>query len=209
MPALRIRIDPDNPNPQSLKQVVDCLLNGGIIVYPTDTVYGVGCDTQNQKAFERLCKFKNIKPKEARFSFVCSDLSQLSEYCKQLSNAQFKMLKRAFPGPFTFILKASGKLPKILNNKRKTVGIRIPKSNVATELARMLERPLISTSLKDHDEIVEYTTDPDMIYEMHKDHVDIVVDSGYGNNIASTVIDFSEDEYEVLREGLGIIDDLF
>lgn len=198
------RIYNEQPNQKQIDEVVKCLRNGGVIIYPTDTVYGLGCDLNHKKALERVARIKGVKLKDAHFSFVCYDLSHLSEYAKQISTQTYKLLKRIFPGPFTVILNATGKIPKIFSNKKKTVGIRIPDNNITREIVKQLGSPIISTSIHDEDDIIEYSTDPELIYEKYKHTVDMVIDGGYGLNVASTVVDCTdENEYLVIREGKG------
>ncbi len=200
--AQLIRIYKENIDPRAIKKVVDVLRNGGLVIYPTDTVYGLGCDITNTKALEKLARIKGIKLDKANFSFVCSDLSNLSDYVTQIDTRTFKILKRALPGPYTFILPGSSNLPRVFK-KKKTVGIRIPDNEIAIELVRQLGNPVVSTSIHDDDEVLEYTTDPELIFEKWQNLVDVVIDGGYGENVASTVIDLSSPEPEVLREGLG------
>ena len=201
------RIYNDNPNEKEIDEVVKCLQNGGIIIYPTDTVYGLGCDINNKKALERIARIKGIKLKDANFSFICFDLSNLSKYAKQINSRTFKLLKRIFPGPFTIILKGTNKIPKIFSNKKKTVGIRIPNNNIVREIVKKLGSPIVSTSILDQDAIIEYSTDPELIYEKYKDLVDLIIDGGYGMNVASTVVDCTdENDYKILRQGKGSID---
>ncbi len=197
-----IKIYEDKPNEAAIKKVVDVLRNGGLIIYPTDTVYGLGCDITNSKALERVAKIKGIKLEKANFSFVCSDLSNLSDYAKQIDTATFKILKRALPGPYTFILPGNNDLPKEFR-KKKTVGIRVPDNNIAIEIVRMLGNPIVSTSIHDDDEVLEYSTDPELIFEKWQNKVDLVIDGGYGDNVGSTIIDLSGYEPIVLREGKG------
>lgn len=197
-----IKIYPENPNPRDLDQVVDVLRNGGVIIYPTDTVYGIGCDISKPKAVERIIKIKEMKPKEARFSFICSDLSHIADYAR-IDNSTFKLLKRNLPGPFTFILPGLNRVPDYFISKRKTVGIRIPDNSIILELVKLLGNPILTTSLKDDDEVIEYTTDPELIYEKYQDLVDIVIDGGYGGNIPSTIVDCTEAEPTLVREGKG------
>ncbi len=203
-----IKIYPENPNTKHIEQVVQCLLRGGIIIYPTDTVYGLGCDITNQKAIERICKIRGINPAKAQFSFICSDLSHLADYTKPIDTSVFRMLKKALPGPFTFILNASGKVPKLIHANKKTVGIRVPDNAIALEIVRVLGNPILSTSIHDEDEILEYSTDPELIYEKYQDLVDMVIDGGYGGNEASTVIDLTQGEPEVIREGKGNLEEI-
>lgn len=204
-----IKIYPENPNSKHIKQVVDCLKSGGLIIYPTDTVYGMGCDIHNHKAVERVCKIKGIKPEKANFSFICSDLSHLSDFTYHVDNNIFKIMKKAFPGPFTFILKANTNVPKLFKSNKKTVGIRIPDNNICREIVKELGNPIMSTSIHDDDEIIEYTTDPELIHEKYQNLVDIVIDGGYGNIIASTVIDCTEGEPIILRQGAGNLEEVF
>lgn len=208
MAALYLHMNPDHPEPSQVQQVAQVLRNGGLVVYPTDTVYGLGCDITHPKAIEKICTIKGIKRDKAHFSFLCHDLSHISEYCKQLDNTIFKVMKRVLPGPYTFILNASGKVPKLLLTNKKTVGIRVPDNNIPRDIIKELGNPIISTSIKDEDEFLEYTTDPEMIYERYKDKVDIVIDGGFGNVIPSTVLDCTNNEVEIIREGMGEIEDL-
>ncbi len=197
-----IRIYEENPNPREIEKVVRILRSGGLIIYPTDTVYGLGCDITNIKALERVARIKEVKLEKANFSFVCHDLSNLSDYVKQIDTSVFKILKRALPGPYTFILPGSKTLPNPFK-KKKTVGIRVPDNNIALEIVKQLGNPIISTSIRDEDEVLEYTTDPELILEKWDNLVDLVIDGGYGGNEASTVIDLSEDTPIVVREGKG------
>jgi len=198
-----IRIYPENPNPKAIEQVVQVLRKGGLIIYPTDTVYGLGCDITNHRAIEAVARIRNIKPEKANFSFICHDLSNLSDYTKPIDNTVYRVLKKALPGPFTFILNASGNVPKLLSSNKKTVGIRVPDNDIAREIVKQLGNPILSTSIKDDDDIVEYSTDPELIHEKYENLVDLVIDGGYGGNIASTVVDVTSGEFEVLREGKG------
>lgn len=200
-----IKIYEDNPNEAAIKKVVDVLRDGGLIIYPTDTVYGLGCDITNSRALERIAKIKGIKLEKANFSFICSDLSNLSDYVKQIDTSTFKILKRALPGPYTFILPGNNDLPKEFR-KKKTVGIRVPDNRIVIDIVKMLGNPIVSTSIHDDDEVLEYSTDPELIFEKWQNLVDIVIDGGYGDNMASTVIDLSGYEPEVVREGKGDID---
>jgi len=200
-----IKIYPDNPNEKEIQKVVKILKDGGLIIYPTDTVYGLGCDITNTKALERIAKIKGIKLEKANFSFVCNDLSNISDYVKSLDTSSFKILKRALPGPYTFILEGNNNLPKEFK-KKKTVGIRVPDNNIALELVKQLGNPIVSTSIYDDDELIEYTTDPELIFEKWQNKVDAVIDGGYGDNTASTIIDLTGNEPEVIREGKGSID---
>jgi tRNA threonylcarbamoyl adenosine modification protein (Sua5/YciO/YrdC/YwlC family) len=198
-----IKIHEENPAERQLNTIVDCLKNGGVIIYPTDTVYGIGCDITKPKAVERVAQLKGVKLSKANFSFICYDLSHITDFTKPLNNAVFKLMKRNLPGPFTFILEANNNVPKILKTNKKTVGIRVPDNIIIREIVNLLGNPILTTSLKDDDEILEYTTDPELIYEDYKNLVDFVIDGGYGNNIASTVVDCTNDEPEIIRMGIG------
>ncbi|MBP1839821.1 L-threonylcarbamoyladenylate synthase [Formosa algae] len=200
-----IKIYEENPNPKEIKKIVDVLKRGGLIIYPTDTVYGLGCDITNNKALERIARIKNVKLEKANFSFICYDLSNLSDYVKQIDTSTFKILKRALPGPYTFILPGAKTLPSAFK-KKKTVGIRVPDNRIALEIVKALGNPIVSTSIRDEDEVLEYTTDPELIHEKWDNLVDLVVDGGYGDNLASTVIDFSEDQPVIVREGKGSLE---
>jgi tRNA threonylcarbamoyl adenosine modification protein (Sua5/YciO/YrdC/YwlC family) len=202
-----IKIYPENPNEKAIEQVVDVLRKGGLIIYPTDTVYGLGCDITNHKAIEAVAKIRNIKPEKANFSFICYDLSHISDYIKPIDNTTFRILKKALPGPFTFIFNASHAVPKLLSSNKKTVGIRVPDNNIAREIVKVLGNPILSTSIHDEDDIIEYSTDPELIYEKYQDLVNIVIDGGYGENIPSTVVDCTSGEFEVIREGKGDLED--
>jgi len=201
-----IKIYPENPNPKAIEQVVEVLKKGGIIIYPTDTVYGLGCDITNQKAIERICRIRGIKPEKANFSFVCSDLSHISDFIKPIDTTAFRLLKKALPGPFTFIFNANNNVPKLLSSNKKTVGIRVPDNNIAREIVRILGNPILSTSIKDDDELIEYSTDPDLIHEKYEELVDLVIDGGFGDNEPSTVVDCTQGDFEVIREGKGILE---
>ncbi len=199
-----IRINPDKIDFNQLEKVVAILKAGGIIIYPTDSVYALGCDMMNQKAVERLCRLKNIKPEKSTFSFICSDLSLLSQFARPIPNSIFRIIKKALPGPYTFILEASSQVPKLLKQSRKTVGIRVPDNAICKELVTALGNPIISTSLNNlDDEMIDYFTDPENIYQQYKDKVDAVIEGGHGNIYPTTVINVSNDEVEVIREGLG------
>lgn len=200
-----VKIFEENPNEQQIDKVVAVLKKGGLIIYPTDTVYGIGCDITNAKAMERVARIKGVKLEKANFSFICYDLSNLSEYVKQIDTPTYKILKKALPGPYTFVLPGNNNLPKSFKNK-KTVGIRIPDNTIIRELVKKLGNPIMSTSIYDEDDLIEYTTDPELIFEKWEKKVDIVIDGGYGGNIPSTVIDLSNDEVEIIREGKGAID---
>jgi len=198
-----VKIFEENPNEQQIDKVVAVLKKGGLIIYPTDTVYGIGCDITNAKAMERVARIKGVKLEKANFSFICYDLSNLSEYVKQIDTPTYKILKKALPGPYTFVLPGNNNLPKSFKNK-KTVGIRIPDNTIIRELVKKLGNPIMSTSIYDEDDLIEYTTDPELIFEKWEKKVDIVIDGGYGGNIPSTVIDLSNDEVEIIREGKGL-----
>lgn len=200
-----IKIYPENPNEKEIDKVVSVLKKGGLIIYPTDTVYGLGCDITNTKALEKIARIKGVKLEKSNFSFVCKDLSNLSDYVKQIDNPTFKLLKRALPGAYTFILQGNNKLPKVFK-KKKTVGIRVPDCTIAREIVNKLGNPIVSTSIYDEDEVIEYTTDPELIFEKWQSKVDLVIDGGYGDNTASTIIDLSTDEIHVIREGKGSLD---
>jgi tRNA threonylcarbamoyl adenosine modification protein (Sua5/YciO/YrdC/YwlC family) len=200
-----LKIYEDKPNESAIKKVVEVLKNGGLIIYPTDTVYGLGCDITNTKALEKIAKIKGIKLEKANFSFVCSDLSHISDYVKQLDTSTFKLLKRALPGPYTFILPGNNNLPKDFK-KKTTVGIRVPNNAIALEIVKMLGNPIVSTSIHDEDEVLEYSTDPELIFEKWQNLVDLVIDGGYGDNVGSTIIDLSGFEPLVVREGKGSLD---
>ena len=200
-----IRIYEENPNPKAIKQVVEVLKKGGLIIYPTDTVYGLGCYITNTKALEKIARIKGVKLDKANFSFICHDLSNLSDYVKQIDTKTFKILKRALPGPYTFILPGSKTLPAAFK-KKKEVGIRVPNNNIALEIVKLLGNPIVSTSIRDEDEIIEYTTDPELILEKWDNLVDLVIDGGYGDNQASTVVDLSKEEPLIVREGKGSLE---
>jgi tRNA threonylcarbamoyl adenosine modification protein (Sua5/YciO/YrdC/YwlC family) len=202
-----LRLNYDNPHPKDVQLIVDCLKNDGLIIYPTDTVYSIGCDITRPKAIEKLCKLKNIKPEKANFSFVCSDLSHLSNFTKPISNSVFRVMKKALPGPYTFILEANGNVPKLLKQNKKTVGIRVPDNIICNTIIKALGNPIITTSLHNmEDDILDYYTDPEIIHNQYQKLVDIVIDGGFGNLYASTVLDCSDDEIIVIREGLGSLD---
>lgn len=207
MSAQFIKLYPENPELYKIEQIVAVLRNGGVIIYPTDTIYGLGCDLHNAKAYEKVCRIKGVKAKNADLSFICHDLSHISEYAK-VDTATFKLMKKALPGPFTFVLEATSKVPKILNSKKKTVGIRVPDNSITRMIVKELGNPLISTSIRDEDEVVEYSTDPSLIYEKYENLVDLVIDGGFGQNVASTILDCSGKEMEVLRQGLGKLEDI-
>tara|TARA_B100000949_G_C14120781_1_gene382463 strand:- start:93 stop:710 length:618 start_codon:yes stop_codon:yes gene_type:complete len=197
-----IKVYEENPSAKEIKRIVDILRNDGLIIYPTDTVYGLGCDITNTRALEKVAQIKGVKLEKAQFSFICEDLSNLSDYVKQIDSATFKILKRALPGPYTFVLPGNNNLPTVFK-KKKTVGIRVPDNNIARAIVKELGNPIISTSIYDEDELIEYTTDPELILEKWDNIVDAVVDGGYGDNVPSTVIDLTSGEPVLLREGKG------
>ncbi len=199
-----VKIYEENPNPVAIERAVSCLKSGGLIIYPTDTVYGLGCDITNTRALERVAKIKGVKLEKAHFSFVCHDLSNLSDFVKQIDTPTFKILKRALPGPYTFILPGNNNLPNVFKRK-KTVGIRVPDNEIALSLVRSLGNPIVSTSIHDEDELIEYTTDPELILEKWDHLVDMVIDGGYGDNMPSTIIDLTNGP-DVVREGKGSLD---
>jgi tRNA threonylcarbamoyl adenosine modification protein (Sua5/YciO/YrdC/YwlC family) len=206
MAAELLKIHPDNPENRKIERVVSKLKEGGIVIYPTDTIYGIGCDLFNKKAVEKLCQILAIKPQKLNLSFICADISQISEYVKRIETPVFKILKRYLPGPYTFILESSSKVPKVLDVNKKTVGIRIPDHRIPQLIVEMLGNPIITSSIKDEDKIKEYTTDPEEIYEDLKNVVDLVIDGGIGGNVPSTIIDCTNDQMEIVRQGLGDFD---
>jgi tRNA threonylcarbamoyl adenosine modification protein (Sua5/YciO/YrdC/YwlC family) len=199
-----IKIYNENPNPREIAKVVKVLQSGGLVIYPTDTIYGLGCDITKTKSLDKIAQIKGVQLEKANLSFICNDLSHLSDYVKQLDSATFKILKRALPGPYTFILPGSNNLPKVFK-KKKTVGIRIPDNNIIRTLVAELGNPIVSTSIRDEDDVLEYTTDPELIFEKWQGLVDVVIDGGYGDNEPSTVIDLTE-EPAIIREGKGSLD---
>lgn len=200
-----IKIYDENPNPKQIKQVVDILRDGGLIIFPSDTVYALGCDITNNRAMERVAQLRGVKLEKANFSFICEDLSNLSDYVRQIDSATFKILKRNLPGPYTFILPGNNNLPNVFK-KKKEVGIRVPDNNIARTIVRELGNPIISTSIKDEDEVIEYTTDPELIFEKWGSLVDVVIDGGYGGNVASTVVDLTGRDPLIVREGKGSLE---
>jgi tRNA threonylcarbamoyl adenosine modification protein (Sua5/YciO/YrdC/YwlC family) len=197
------KIYPENPNPKEINRVVEILRDGGVIIYPTDTVYGLGCDITKGKAIERVAQIKGLRMEKANFSFIVSDLSHLADFTKPIDNQIYKMMKRNLPGPFTFILEANNNVPKILKSKKKTVGIRIPDNGVILEIVRVLGNPILTTSVHSGDVILDYTTDPELIHEDMGHLVDVVIDGGFGNNIPSTIVDCTGSEVVIVRQGLG------
>ncbi|WP_340114518.1 L-threonylcarbamoyladenylate synthase [Maribellus mangrovi] len=200
-----VRLYDENPNPREVRKIVDILREGGVIIYPTDTVYGLGCDITNQKAVEKIARWKGIKIEKNKFSFICSDFSHLSLYTKPISNPLFKLIRKNLPGPFTFILEANNNVPKYFKGKKKTVGIRIPDNNIIREIVTELGNPILSSSVHDDDEVLEYTADPELIHEKYQDFADVVIDGGYGELIPSTIVDCSGDQVTVIREGKGML----
>lgn len=198
-----IKIYPENPHAKHIRKVVDTLESGGIVIYPTDTVYAMGCDVRAVKTIERIAAFKGMNPLNPDLSLIFHDMSQLSEYTIIHDNNIFKLLKRNLPGPFTFIVQANNQIPKMFRNKKKTVGIRIPSNPIILEIVKELGRPVVTTSVHDRDEVLEYTTDPELIHEKYRDFAEIVVDGGYGNNEASTIVDCTGEEFVIVRQGLG------
>jgi tRNA threonylcarbamoyl adenosine modification protein (Sua5/YciO/YrdC/YwlC family) len=201
---MMLKIYPENPHPRVIEKVVGVLRDGGLVIYPTDTVYAIGCDALNVRAVEKICQMKGVNPQKSNLSIICYDLSNLSEYAK-VSNSAFKLLKKNLPGPFTFILPTSSELPKIYKN-RKEVGIRIPDNNIVRTLVKELGNPILTMSVRDSDDIVEYATDPELICEKYEDMVDIIIDGGYGGLEASTVVDCTTDDFEIIRQGKGILE---
>lgn len=200
--ARLFRIHPENPDERKIREIVAILREGGIVIYPTDTVYGIGCDIFQPKAIEKIAKIKNIKPEKANFAIICQDMSHLAEYAK-ISTPVFKVMKRALPGPFTFILPATSEVPRIFQNNRKTIGIRIPDHAIPKAIVKELGHPILTTSIVDEDDVLEYSTDPELIFEKFSTRVDAVIDGGYGQNVASTIVLCENDEFEVIRNGLG------
>ncbi len=200
-----LKIYPENPNPRAVKTVIECLNDGGLVIFPTDTVYGLGGSIHQSKALDKMASIKGIKKEKANFSFIFNNLSMLSEFTKPISNDVYKLMRRNLPGPFTFILTANNNIPKIFHNKKKTIGIRIPNESVIQYILNELGHPMVTTSILDDDKIIEYTTDPEIIYEKYKDKVDIVIDAGFGGNQPSTIVDCTDSEILILRQGKGIL----
>lgn len=198
-----IKIYPENPNPKQIAKVIEVLQKGGIVIYPTDSVYGIGCNIYNHKAIEKVAKIKGIAPDKTMFSIICHSLSEVSDYTRPINNTTFKLMKKNLPGPFTFILQANNKVPDIFQSNKKTVGIRIPDNPITLEIVKELGNPILNTSVHDDDEIIEYTTDPELIHEKYQDLVDIVIDGGYGQNTPTTIVDCTGDEPLITREGIG------
>jgi len=203
-----LKINPDNPEGRKIRQAVDILEDGGVIIYPTDTVYGLGCDIYNHKAVERICKLRGLDPAKARLSLICKNISQVSDFAQQIGNEVFRLMKKHLPGPFTFVLNSNNQVPKLFKNRKRTIGIRIPDNNICMAIVEELGRPILTASLKSDDEILEYFTDPIDIYEDFKKLVDLVIDGGIGGNVPSTVVDCTGQEPVILREGTGEIEGL-
>lgn len=204
-----IKLYPENPNPKYIQLIAGCLRQGGVIIYPTDTVYAIGCDIMQPRAVDRVAQIKGIKTKKANFSMICYDLQHISDYTRPFSTSVYKAMKKALPGPYTFILNANNHVPRIFQSRKKTIGIRIPDNSIIREIVKELGNPIISTSVYDDDQILEYTTDPELIHENYENQVDIVIDGGYGDNQASTVIDCTSEEMLLLRPGKGDFDEIF
>lgn len=204
-----LEINPKNPDARKIQQVVECLRAGGLVIYPTDTVYGLGCDIYNQKAIERLCRVKGVRADKMSFSFICNDLSHISEFTQNLDTPTYKIMRKALPGPYTFILKANNSIPKIFKNNKKTVGIRVPDHPIPRVIVQELGNPIITTSIHHDDEIIDYITDPYYIHEQFEKLVNIVIDGGIGGLVPSTIIDCTGDYPQLIREGKGETEDLF
>ena len=198
-----LNIHPVNPDKRKIAQVVECLRSGGVVIYPTDTVYGLGCDIYQSRAIERICRMKGVKPEKANLSFICNDLSHISEFTLNVDTPTYKLMRRLLPGPFTFILKANNSVPKLFKNNKRTVGIRVPDNAIARDIVQELGHPIVSTSIHHDDDIIEYITDPEMIFEQYGHLVDIVIDGGIGGLDPSTVVDCTQDEPVILRQGKG------
>ncbi len=203
-----LNIHPDSPNPREMKQVVECLRDGGVVIYPTDTVYGIGCDLNKQRSIERIAQIKAIDPEKAHFSIICLDLSHLSDFCKPFDNRIYKVMRKVLPGPYTFILEANSNVPRIFKARRKTIGIRVPDNKIALAIVTQLGNPIVNTSIPNEDQLIEFITDPELIHEKYKNQVDIVINGGVGGIEPSTVIDCSKQEFEIIRQGLGEIESL-
>jgi tRNA threonylcarbamoyl adenosine modification protein (Sua5/YciO/YrdC/YwlC family) len=202
MAAEFLKLYPTSPDPRRIDYIAQALRRGAVIIYPTDTVYGIGCDIHNARAVERVARIKGVKPTKNDFSFICYDLSHIADYAR-VSNSAFKLMKRVLPGPYTFLLEASGNVPKLLNTNKKTVGIRVPDNDIPRQIVHELGNPIITTSIRDEDEVIEYSTDPELIFEKFQHQVDIIIDGGYGGNIPSTIVDATDDDFTVVRQGLG------
>ena len=197
-----INIHPETPDIKRIREAVDVLKKGGLIIFPTDTVYSIGCDSGNSKAIDKVAKLKGVKPEKANLSLICYDLSHISEYAR-IDTADYKLMKKHLPGPYTFILNGSSNLPKIFSGKKKEIGIRVPNNNIARELVKELGNPIVTTSVHDDDEIIEYTTDPTLIEEKYRNRIDLVINGGYGHNEASTIVNLVNGNPEIIRQGLG------
>ena len=204
--SMFLKLYPENPNPRYIKMIIECLENDGVVIFPTDTIYGIGCSINSNKAIERIARIKGIKKEKANFSFIFHDMSMLSDFTRPINNDVFKMMKRNLPGPFTFILEANNNVPKIFKNNKKTIGIRIPDQPIITNIVRELGCPILTTSIVDEDEISGFMTDPEEINEAYKDKVDIIIDGGFGDKEESTIVDCTENEIIIIREGKGILD---
>lgn len=202
MAAEFLKLYANNPDPRRIEYIAAALRRGAVIIYPTDTIYGMGCDIHNARSVERVARIKGVKPTKNDFSFICYDLSHIADYAR-VSNSAFKLMKRVLPGPYTFLLEASGNVPKLLNTSKKTVGIRVPDNEIPRQIVHELGNPIITTSIRDEDEVIEYSTDPELIFEKFQRQVDIVIDGGYGGNIPSTIVDATDDDFTVIRQGLG------
>ena len=201
-----LQIHPKNPNPRHIKMILECLNDDGVIIFPTDTIYGIGCSINSSKAFERIAQIKGVRKEKANFSFIFHDLSMLSQFTKPISNDLYKLMKRNLPGPFTFIVEANNNIPKLFQSKKKTIGIRIPEQPIITNIVRELGSPIMTTSILDEDEISGFLTDPEEIYDRYKDRVDLILDGGYGDNQESTIVDCTDNDIGVLRQGKGVLD---
>ena len=201
-----LQIHPKNPNPRHIKMILECLNDDGVIIFPTDTIYGIGCSINSSKAFERIAQIKGVRKEKANFSFIFHDLSMLSQFTKPISNDLYKLMKRNLPGPFTFIVEANNNIPKLFQSKKKTIGIRIPEQPIITNIVRELGSPIMTTSILDEDEISGFLTDPEEIYDRYKDRVDLILDGGYGDNQESTIVDCTNNDIVVLRQGKGVLD---
>ena len=201
-----IKLYPDNPDFKLISSIVESLKRGGLIIYPTDTIYAIGCDIYNNKAVEKIAWMKGVNLKKANFSFICHDFKHLSNFTRPLDNSTFKLMKNNLPGPFTFILPSNSQVPKLFKNNKKTIGIRIPDNNIILEITKELGNPILTTSIKDEDDIIEYTTDPELIHEKFKEQVDIVIDGGFGGNEPSTIVDCTEHDFKIIRQGKGVIE---
>ena len=198
-----LRIHPDNPDPRQIKKAVECLKDGGVIIYPTDTIYGIGCDVFNKKAMEKLCRIKGLDIKKHNLSFICYDLSHIADFTKHLATSTYKLMKKTLPGPYTFILEANNAIPKLFKNSKKEIGIRIPDNNIPREIVKELGNPIVTTSVKDDDMVIEYSTDPKLIYEYFGNRIDMVISGGYGDSTPSTILKCTDGYPEIIRKGKG------